>query len=76
MLCTKLAHFKFDAYYRSQNSWGRGMFTVPFLPDIGLQLPTDYILYNWVVTNKRTLNLEPYEREHKSIWVCVQAYTS
>ncbi len=25
ILCTKWAHFKFDACYRSQNSWDRGM---------------------------------------------------
>ncbi len=28
ILCTKWAHFKFDACYRSQNSWDGGMFTV------------------------------------------------
>ncbi len=28
MLCTKWAHFKFDACYRSQNSWDGGMFTM------------------------------------------------
>ncbi len=28
IVCTKLAHFKFEACYRSQNSWDRGMFTM------------------------------------------------
>ncbi len=28
MLCTKWAHFKYDARYRSQNSWHGGMFTM------------------------------------------------
>ncbi len=28
MLCTKWAYFKFDACYRSQNSWDGGMFTM------------------------------------------------
>ncbi len=28
ILCTKWAHFKFDACYRSQNIWDGGMFTI------------------------------------------------
>ncbi len=28
VLWTKCAHFKFDACYRSQNSWDGGMFTM------------------------------------------------
>ncbi len=28
IVCTKWAHFKFDACYRSQNSWDGGMFTM------------------------------------------------
>ncbi len=27
-VCTKWAHFKFDAFYESQNSWDGGMFTM------------------------------------------------
>ncbi len=30
ILCTKWAHFKFDACYRSQNSWDVGMFTTVY----------------------------------------------
>ncbi len=30
ILCTKWAHFKFDACYRSQNSWDGGMFTMVY----------------------------------------------